>query len=318
METEIRLVLLVIGALVILAILWDGLRRQRRAHQPVKKPVQEQQREVLREALALEPEEESVVEVEVESSVKRAAAKAECLSELEHVSKAAEQPAKHQWHEETGEEDSSTASDEALWQSTTTLPPQTAQQPEHPAITPEPVEQQIASQPAVSEPVVHEPVEEVKEVVEPPLSPSPAVAPVPASKSVVDELVIFTIVAPDDKSLGGFNLLQALLNNGFRFGEGNIFHYHLHNDPNAEKLFSLAAASETGEFELSNMANFTCKGVVVFMNSGEHEMPDEVFTEMVEVTERLAKALNAELRIGQTAVWDEAALQTIHDRLAKE
>ena len=289
MENEIRLVLLVIGAIIILAILWDGLRRQRRDREQLQKTkataANIEPKMVLREILELD--EESVpatvaagggVETIFASNAWQAV-KQETV--VKHELSAVEEPVR---------EVITTAA------TITTIEPIMAVEEKAPASLPTII--------AVIEPA-QAPVEPV------------VVMTTTAATKRQNQLIMFTVVAAGEKLFGGFSLLQSLLNRGFRFGEDKIFHYHQGGEPQGKQLFSLAAATNTGEFELSKMASFTCKGLVIFMNSRDHGLDSaEIFGEMVEVTEALAKDLNnAELRIGQSAAWEEAHLARLHKNL---
>lgn len=112
-------------------------------------------------------------------------------------------------------------------------------------------------------------------------------------------LVICHLIAHSKQYFGGFSLLHVLLEHGFQYGDMGIFHYYAPHRQDSKKLFSLAAATSTGDFPISDMASFHCSGLIIFMYPSQHQHPSQVFDDMVRVTEQLAQALNADLKIGR-------------------
>ncbi|OGT31111.1 MAG: hypothetical protein A3E87_04310 [Gammaproteobacteria bacterium RIFCSPHIGHO2_12_FULL_35_23] len=327
MENEIRLVLLIIGAIIILAILWDGLRRQRQERSHVQKDLaskmKAESQTVLREILQLD--EKPLVSAYAANKMAYSASEKAFLKEELVVAETAN--FENEYDISVQEEVSAEVTEVAFLEEET-------------------------SQPAETEPVMF--AQEERLLTESPVSSNPPVAkatgglstaelstfkeqtfasefeekkasseaaittPVSEPPKKQSQLIMFTIVAVSDKAFGGFSLLQALLNQGFKIGEDKIFHYYQEQEFPGRRLFSLAAATKTGVFELSNMASFSCRGLVLFMNSLDHGVDSAaIFGEMVEITEALAKDLkHAELRIGQSAPWDEAHLARLHKNLA--
>lgn len=137
----------------------------------------------------------------------------------------------------------------------------------------------------------------------------------PIEQEKVNQVIMFSFIAPAGQFFGGFKLLHTLNKQGFKFGEMNLFHFY--DDPRTEsyKLFSLAAATESGQFDLTNMANFACKGLVLFMNTEEHDNPAGVFDDMVDQAEKLAEELSADLKIGTSQAWTDENLARIYETL---
>lgn len=125
--------------------------------------------------------------------------------------------------------------------------------------------------------------------------------PKAAPKISNQELIIMRLIASKDRPYSGYELLQALLSNGFRFGNMNIFHRH--EQPNGEGpiLFSLTRASEPGTFDIYDMGSCTCSGLTMFMRIADHEEPMQVFDTMLNMAKQLADDLGGE-------IWDERNL----------
>ena len=60
-------------------------------------------------------------------------------------------------------------------------------------------------------------------------------------------------------------------------------------------LFSVASASQSGNFDLETMRENSYHGLVVFMQPDKHLHPVEVFDAMIDVAGNLASSLDAKL-----------------------
>jgi|GEM_PF-1262850 cell division protein ZipA len=282
MESEIRIVLLIIGACIICAILWDGLRRQKKQRKSVMKRMDVDLKDEFEEAENDDrmTEDQAIQEPYVDNVI---------------------DPIANEFTEEKAQ-----AYDEAA-----------EREPTHAEAEDEAVEN-LLREPSEPENVKEEPEPEQEQESQPEPQETAAEqikteeAPVKAKES---KTVMLTLIAPEDKTFGGFSLLQVLLAHGFRFGDMRIFHYHENKEESGKSLFSLAAATQTGEFDLSNMARFSCKGLVMFMTTSDHDDPVVVFDEMVEVAQDLAEDLSGELKIAQDKEWSEASIKELRDSL---
>src|SRR3990167_8421413 len=124
------------------------------------------------------------------------------------------------------------------------------------------------------------------------------------------EYIKINVMAPKNSPYNGYELLQALLANGLRFGAMNIFHRHETKTGRGSILFSVASVNEPGTFELSKMGSFSCPGLTFFMIL--KNVPDvmEAFDTLLETTRQLAEDLGGE-------VWDEALRPLNMDTIAK-
>ena len=91
-------------------------------------------------------------------------------------------------------------------------------------------------------------------------TPSKPAAPEPTP-------VILYLMAPSNSTFGGYELLQALLSAGLRFGEQQVFHRHEHKDGRGKTLFHCASAESPGTFDLSKMGSFATRGLCLFFNT---------------------------------------------------
>lgn len=115
-------------------------------------------------------------------------------------------------------------------------------------------------------------------------------------KSNSSGISVMHIMAQQNKLFAGYELLQAILSSGLRFGEMNIFHRY--REPNTQKgiLFSLASATEPGVFDMLNMGAFSCKGLTLFMRKSEDEHDNRTRYElMLSTAQHLAEDLDGML-----------------------
>lgn len=110
--------------------------------------------------------------------------------------------------------------------------------------------------------------------------------------SPVDLVVMH--VWPAQRAFQGEALLRAILSYGLRFGEMNIFHRHQHPTGRGDILFSMANAVEPGNFDLDALPDEECHGVTFFLS-----MPGTnsilAFDVMLDTARRLAQELGGQV-----------------------
>lgn len=143
------------------------------------------------------------------------------------------------------------------------------------------------------------------------------VAPKPAAKPVMNDLLVMSVWARPDGYFAGYDLLQAISAAGMRFGEMNIFHYHTDTPTGKIKLFSLASATEPGDFNLDRIGDFSCNGLTLFLDLKSVPDPKQAFDFMLQAAEQLAEDLDGELRAGQRKPWTQETLAQYQDKVFK-
>lgn len=114
--------------------------------------------------------------------------------------------------------------------------------------------------------------------------------------SGVGEPLMMFLSAKDDKQLAGYELLQAILASGLRFGEGELFHRHQYTNGQGTIMFSLAAATDKGTFDLQNIGSFAVKGLCLYMHlSGNPSIDEERFAILFDTAKSLSEDLDANL-----------------------
>lgn len=113
----------------------------------------------------------------------------------------------------------------------------------------------------------------------------------PAAKNIM----VF-LAAKGQNIFAGYDLLQTLLSCGLRYGDAGLFHRHQHASGQGPVLFSLAAATATGMFDLQNIGAMSVKGLCMFMElSGNIAIDSERFEIFMQTAKQLAEDLHANL-----------------------
>ena len=107
------------------------------------------------------------------------------------------------------------------------------------------------------------------------------------------DLVIFHVMTKEGRFFVGYELLQALLAGGMRFGDMNIFHRYQDPTGRGPLLFSLASATEPGTFDMQNIGAFSGRGLTFFLRkSGNPTIDQERMELMLHTAMQLAEDLD--------------------------
>lgn len=106
--------------------------------------------------------------------------------------------------------------------------------------------------------------------------------------------IVMFLLAKENRQFAGYELLQTLLSAGLRFGEGQLFHRHQFANGQGPVLCSLAAATETGVFDLQNIGAFSVRGLCLFMHASDNlTIDEERFTVLLDTARQLSEGLDA-------------------------
>ncbi|WP_432467408.1 cell division protein ZipA [Agarivorans sp. Z349TD_8] len=108
-----------------------------------------------------------------------------------------------------------------------------------------------------------------------------------------DDVFILNIMAQSGRYLKGPALLASLDKIGLRYGDMDIFHRHLDNRGSGPIIFSLANMLNPGTFDLDKIEQLETRGVTLFMTVPCKGEPTKNFALMHNAATSLAKDLDA-------------------------
>ena len=290
MMQDLRLILIVVGAIAIIALLLHGLWTSRKERsslfrdRPVKRPKQE------RVETPIESLDEGVGEVRVRTAHPQ------------------EKPSFSHIDDDGGEM--------PVIQHTDTKPAQVKAEPRQKPFASVPTDYDdpllgglSAEQPPHASPrdpllgTVDESYSQPRHAESPHVAePAPRVAPqhvasqpepvAPASEvkpqKLKETVLVLHVAAHHGGALGGEVLLQSVLQSGFQFGEMGIFHRHLSPAGSGPVLFSLANMVKPGSFDPDTMSDFSTPGVSMFMMVPSYGDANQNFKLMLQSAQRIA------------------------------
>ena len=128
-------------------------------------------------------------------------------------------------------------------------------------------------------------------------------------------MIVMHMVTPATNVMSGRDLLQALLEQGLRYGDMNIFHLHQSRGGRDELQFSMANAVEPGTFDIDTMESQGFRAVTFFLKMPGPSNPAEALERMIKTIRFLGDRFAGEVRDDQHSVLTQQTVEHMRGKV---
>ncbi|MEA2080719.1 MAG: cell division protein ZipA [Pseudomonadota bacterium] len=133
-----------------------------------------------------------------------------------------------------------------------------------------------------------------------------------------ERLLIVSVLAAQGGHFSGRALVNGFEHNKLRFGEHEIYYRMTTQSGKERPVFGVANVLKPGTFPVSDMENFTTRGLTLFLQLPGPLDGVEAFDDFVHTAERLAVELGGELRDEQHRLLTHQALMQVRERVVED
>jgi cell division protein ZipA len=151
-------------------------------------------------------------------------------------------------------------------------------------------------QPEFESKVEQEGIAEASSLNAEPIPDSEIVEPIEAIEVNFEEVFVINVLSKDKDGYSGAKLLEILLACDVRYGEMDIFHRSEAKKSGGKHQFSVANLVEPGTFNLDGMRHMKTPGIAFFMRLPGPSNAMNAFDAMVETAECIVRNLGGEMR----------------------
>jgi len=138
----------------------------------------------------------------------------------------------------------------------------------------------------------------------------------PAQRPTGDELILALFVMSHPNQLfSGSELLSTMTDAGLRYGDMDIFHMHQQPDGSGPVLFSVANMMEPGTFDMQSMGDFHSPGVAMFMRLPGPVDGERAFDKMLATGRLMAQQVDGELKDETRSTLTQQTIGHLRERI---
>ena len=130
-----------------------------------------------------------------------------------------------------------------------------------------------------------------------------------------DEVIVVNIMALPGEQFAGELLLNALMDEGMKLGNMDIFHRHHQNNGDAPVVFSLANMVVPGTFNLAKMNEFSTPGVSMFLGLPVVGDSLAAYHDLIVTAQNIAHAIGGELKDENRSVMTKQTIEHSKQRV---
>lgn len=145
--------------------------------------------------------------------------------------------------------------------------------------------------------------------------PEPVAEESPEAGKMPDEVLIINVMAKRNTLFDGPALLDAMVSQGLKFGDMDIFHRHEQADGQGKILFSVANIVVPGTFEVGAMEAFQTPGISMFLSLPCPGDSIAAFNIMAAAAQAIAAELGGELKDEQRNVMTRQTIEHSRQRV---